>query len=112
MSAALKYNQVANNTVANQTTALLRQLVASLQLQRDTSVKKVDRVVELRRALEICTVFVESMNDDIAEQERAIYLSIFVGISSKIVAALRGDPVKFDDAIGAIKFILESLQEK
>lgn len=112
MSAALKYNQVANNIAANQTTALLSQLVASLQLQRDTSVKKVDRVVELRRALEICTVFVESINDDIAEQERAIYLSIFVGTSSKIVAALRGDPVKFDDAIGAIKFILETLQEK
>ena len=112
MSAALKYNQVANNTVTNQTTALLRQLVTSLLIQRNTNIKKAVRVVELRRALEICTVFVEGINDDIAEQERAIYLSIFLGISSKIVAALRGDPVKFDDAIGAIKFILESLQEK
>lgn len=112
MSAALKYHQVAAHTVAHQTTALLRQLVASLQLWRDTSVKKVDRVSELRRALEICSVFVDGINDDIAEEERAIYLSIFLGISNKIIAALREDPVKFDDAVGAVKFILSTLEEK
>lgn len=90
---------------------VLERLGKALSIWKDTSVKKVDRVQELKNADDICAAFEQLMRPDMPKDERLMLMSIFTAIRSKVRQAVRGEVTDFGDAVNAINFLANCMKE-
>ncbi len=90
---------------------VLERLGKALNTWKDTSIKKVDRLQELKNADDICAAFKQFMRPDMPLAEREILTKVFIGIQAKIKKAVAGEIVDFSDAANAINFIVNCMKE-
>jgi hypothetical protein len=90
---------------------VLERLGKALNTWKDTSIKKVDRLQELKNADDICAAFKQLMRPNMPSGEREILIKVFAGIQDKIKKAVAGEVVDFSDAANAINFIVNCMKE-